>query len=175
MKPCSKCKIIKNYDQYHKASRESDGLKDACKSCIKEDGHNRYLNNKDKINIQTKEWKKNNKEKRRIKQKENLEKNPIFKLARNLRKRLWECLKNKKVGSAVSDLGCTLEELKQYIESKWKPGMTWDNHNLFGWHVDHIIPLSKFDLTDREQFLKACHYTNLQPLWAEENLKKWCK
>lgn len=50
--------------------------------------------------------------------------------------------------------------------------MTWDNWAPKGWHVDHIIPLSSFDLTNRDQLLAACHYTNLQPLWAKENLQK---
>jgi hypothetical protein len=50
--------------------------------------------------------------------------------------------------------------------------MSWDNWGTHGWHIDHIIPLSSFDLTDREQFLKACHYTNLQPLWAADNIRK---
>lgn len=50
--------------------------------------------------------------------------------------------------------------------------MTWENRGMFGWHIDHIIPLSLFNLTDRNDFLNACHYTNLQPLWSLDNLKK---
>jgi len=63
-------------------------------------------------------------------------------------------------------------ELMAYLEALFTPGMTWDNRGLYGWHIDHIKPLASFDLTDREQFLQACHYTNLQPLWWQDNLKK---
>jgi len=94
-------------------------------------------------------------------------------LATNLRSRINMALKgNAKSGSAVRDLGCAIAELKAYLEAKFLPGMTWTNWSKTGWHIDHIRPLASFDLTDREQFLVACHYTNLQPLWAEDNMKK---
>jgi len=90
-----------------------------------------------------------------------------------LRNRLNDAIKNSyKNGSATRDLGCTIPELKQYLESNFQTGMTWDNHSPKGWHIDHILPLSSFDLTDRDQLKKACHYTNLQPLWAKDNLSK---
>lgn len=96
-----------------------------------------------------------------------------FKLATTLRVRLYQALKkNKKVGSHVKDLGCTLEELKIHLEKQFKEGMTWKNWSKDGWHVDHIKPLARFDLTKREQFLEVCHYLNLQPLWAKENISK---
>lgn len=96
-----------------------------------------------------------------------------YKLAHNLRKRLTKAIRNNyKAGSAVRDLGCSIVELEQHLEKQFKPGMTWANWSPDGWHIDHIKALSKFDLTDREQFLKACHYTNLQPLWAKDNLAK---
>ena len=69
-------------------------------------------------------------------------------------------------------MGCSISELKDYLESKFQVGMTWENHSQTGWHIDHIKPLSHFDLSDRDQFLQACHYTNLQPLWAKDNLSK---
>ena len=99
-----------------------------------------------------------------------------YRLACELRVRLYHALKGGfKTGSAVRDLGCTIEELKTYLESKRQPGMTWENWNLRGWHLDHIIPLSSFDLTDHAQLCEACHYTNLQPLWAADNIRKHCK
>lgn len=96
-----------------------------------------------------------------------------YKLTCSLRTRLYCAIRNKqKLGSAVKDLGCSIEQLKLHLESKFGSGMTWDNWNYNGWHIDHIIPLSSFDLTNREQFLKACHYTNLQPLWSNDNISK---
>ena len=84
-------------------------------------------------------------------------------------------LNNSKTGSAVRDLGCTIPEFKAYIQSKFADGMTWENHGVKGWHLDHVIPLAAFDLTDRDQLLRACHFTNYQPLWWRDNLIKWKK
>jgi hypothetical protein len=77
-----------------------------------------------------------------------------------------------KNSSAVGDLGCSIQEFKLYLESKFQTGMTWDNYGRKGWHIDHIIPISRFDLLNAEQAKIACHYTNLQPMWWNENLKK---
>ena len=96
-----------------------------------------------------------------------------YRLCCNLRRRLRNALKkNAKSGSAVRDLGCSIEQLKQHLESKFQTNMSWNNYGPTGWHIDHIIPLSKFNLSIREELLKACHYTNLQPLWAIDNICK---
>ena len=97
------------------------------------------------------------------------------KLKNRLRVRLCHALKGRsKVGSAIQDLGCSVEFLKAYLESKFLTGMTWDNHGRGQdkWHIDHVKPLDRFDLTNRDQLIEACHYTNLQPLWELDNLKK---
>ena len=101
-----------------------------------------------------------------------------FRIRDSLRKRLSTAIRNcQKSGSAVRDLGCSIEDLKDRLESQFQPGMSWDNwgRGKDCWHIDHIIPLSSFNLEDREEFLKACHYTNLQPLWEVDNLKKGSK
>lgn len=67
-------------------------------------------------------------------------------------------------------VGCSADEFVLYMESKFLPGMTWDNFDQ--WHIDHIIPLTSFDLLDRTQLKQAFHYTNMQPLWAEVNTHK---
>lgn len=102
----------------------------------------------------------------------NREKTDInFKIANYLRSRLTHAVSNnQKAGSAVEDLGCSIEELKQYLESKFQEGMTWDNYGK--WHIDHIKPLSKYNLENREELLEVCNYNNLQPLWSIDNLKK---
>lgn len=70
-------------------------------------------------------------------------------------------------------LGCTQKQLREHLEMQFMPGMSWDNHGK--WHIDHIYPLSKAYKEGPEAFARACHYTNLQPLWAIDNLRKHAK
>jgi hypothetical protein len=97
------------------------------------------------------------------------------KLGEILRSRLWAALKKqglKKNHSAMELTGCSKEELIEYLESQFSKGMTWENWSLYGWHIDHIRPVSSYDLSDPAQVKECFHYSNLQPLWAIDNLKK---
>ena len=101
-----------------------------------------------------------------------------FRLSCLLRGRLYRAVKRGwKAGSAVRDLGCTISAFKTYIEIQFIHGMTWNNWGIGDgkWNIDHIVPLASVDLTDREQFLRVCHYTNLQPLWFVDNVRKGAK
>ena len=94
-----------------------------------------------------------------------------YRLASYLRSRLAGFLRGKeRHGSAVKLLGCSLDELKIHLEKQFESDMTWSNYGK--WHLDHKIPLSSFDLTDISHLQQACHHTNLQPLWARENIIK---
>ncbi len=171
-KICTVCDIDKPIDEFNKCKRNKDAHRFECKICQSKKQKNYNQNNpeisknyrivnKDILNI-----KKNNKKKTDIQ----------FKITCNLRTRLWGAIKNNfKSGSAVSDLGCTISDFKIYIEKQFKDGMTWENWGRDTWHLDHKNPLTNFDLTNREQLLMAVHYSNIQPLWANENLEKSSK
>ena len=99
--------------------------------------------------------------------KENLDE----RIKQRLRTRMYIAVRNgQKSGSAVRDLGCSIPHFKLYIENQFDPGMSWDNYG--EWHLDHVIPLSNYDLNDRNQFLEAANWLNYQPLWAIDNLRK---
>jgi hypothetical protein len=161
------------------------------KKKYEENNKNWRIKNKEKVRQNWVNWylKPENKEKVRIsankpKRKEttrtyyrNRRKNdPQFKLINNLRTRLAhlisrnpKIIKNEKTRELI---GCSVEELKLYIEKKFLVGMSWDNYNYETWHIDHIKPLSLAKNMDDIIRLKLMHYTNLQPLWAKDNIKK---
>lgn len=190
---CSNCKQFKDLICFSRDKSKKIGHHSHCKKCMSIYKKNKII---DKVAraLYNKNYREKNKnvltEKDRIRHSLNRKNINIrrkikrdndisFKIADNLRRRINKVMKsNKKTGSAIRDLDCSIEELKQHLESKFyhDPNtgevMSWDNYDIKGWHIDHIIPLSSFDLTDREQFLKAAHYTNLQPLWWWQNLSK---
>lgn len=95
-----------------------------------------------------------------------------YKLARILRTRIHSLLRrNPRQGSAGRDLGCSVSELRKYLESQFTPEMNWQNHGAV-WHVDHILPLANYQLADRGTLRRLVHYTNLQPLLALDNFRK---
>lgn len=109
---------------------------------------------------------------RAYKAKQRAEKTPAY-LADKVRIRLWECLRRvgaRKSASSIELTGLDAKDLRHYLESLFEEGMTWENHG--EWHIDHIRPCASFDLTDPVQQRECFHYTNLQPLWAVDNLKK---
>jgi len=132
-----------------------------------------YEKNKEKILLQCRQARHKNKSARNQQLAHKYATNVQYKITCLLRNRIRDAIRfNYKAGSAVRDLGCSIEEFKTYIEDQFQEGMSWENHG--EWHLDHIIPLSAFDLTNRDEFLIACNFTNYQPLWAEENLSKGC-
>lgn len=97
-----------------------------------------------------------------------------FRILCNLRRRIGLALfGNPKTETTMKLVGCNLEQLKKHLEEQFVEGMTWDNYG--EWHIDHIVPCASFDLTDLEQQRICFHYTNLQPLWKLDNLRKGSK
>jgi hypothetical protein len=101
--------------------------------------------------------------------------NPAYRLGEVHRGRCNKAIKlggTKKMQSYIKALGCTSVEFRDYIASKFQPGMTWENYGPKGWHIDHVIACAKFDLNDPIQQATCFHYTNMQPLWWFDNLSK---
>lgn len=200
-KTCIQCNITKRLEEFAKSSTCKSGRRGACKVCRNEyhkiwrknnpeknkQIHKKYRqdnkmvifkqkkqyyqNNRDTILKRCKQYRQDSRKALSSRRKAHLRANIWYKLADNLRHRLNSALRGSyKSGSAVRDLGCSIEFLKKYLEVQFRDGMNWNNHG--EWHIDHIQPLASFNLTNRKELLKACHYTNLQPLWKGENLSK---
>jgi hypothetical protein len=163
----NKDSILEKSNEYNKNNRERINL----------NRKKSHFENREIENERSRKYRKENKEKINI-YKNKYEKqrrlnDPAYKLQDNIRKKIYKSIfKNYNSSSIKEILGCSVEELKRHLESQFQPGMTWENHGLYGWHIDHRVPLASFDLTDRKQLLEVWNYSNLQPLWAEENLKK---
>lgn len=189
VRSCAKERYYKNYEKellrlkkYREENREK----------IRVSARERYYKNREKELLRHEIYRNNNrekireydrkrrlnpycKEKRRLKQNNYYKNNIHGKLAILLRGRSREAIKENRAmkwGSMRELLGADIETCRKYLESKFQPGMSWANHGYYGWHIDHEIPLDSFDLTKKEEQLRAFHYTNLQPMWWRENLIK---
>jgi len=141
--------------------------------------HLYYLKHKQEINKRMRVYYYNHKEEYAKRKKINVKyryKNDVyFKLVVILRNRIKRVLKrNSKKGHTLELLGCSVKFFKQYLENKFAKGMSWDNYGFYGWHIDHIKGCKEFDLSKKSEQRKCFHYTNLQPLWATDNLVKHC-
>ncbi len=119
-----------------------------------------------------KQWRAKNTPRWRAYMREHYRINATFRVATLVRNRIRQCVvSTRKSAPTEKLLGCPFGYLRLWLEAQFKPGMTWDNYGSH-WHIDHIRPCASFDLADPVQQRQCFHYTNLQPLWAEENLRK---
>lgn len=183
MKTCIVCHITKEDINFHRKVKGSVELRNCCKQCSNKRAKARrllpghipcrypeyqaryYAARKDELRLKAAERRK----RRRAS-------DPTYRARLNLRSRLYKALKSAECSrdrNIRNSVGCTILELRAYLESRFLPGMTWENYGQ--WHLDHIRPLSSFNLENTEEQRQANHYSNLQPLWAGDNIKKGSK
>jgi len=139
-------------------------------------GKDYYLRNRDKLLAKKCEYHKKYAPRRRLRERERMRDDVEFRLKKGLRCRIYYALrrdgivKSKRTEELIS---CSIEFLRGYLQAKFYFGMTWKNYGK--WHIDHKKPCVSFDLTDPEQQKKCFHYTNLRPLWAQDNFHKGAK
>lgn len=185
-KRCSCCKMVLPFDNFYKNSSSKDGYTCHCKKCNSKKSLNYVKKNREKITKKRRYYREKNREIINIKYKEYIRKryieDPEFKMKSKLRKNLLKAVKRQratKYSHSVELLGCDLNTVKDHLEKSFYnradgTPMTWDLFlNGKGCiHIDHIKPCASFDLTKESEQKKCFHYTNLQLLWAEDNISK---
>ena len=193
MKICRCCKVDKPLSDYHNVKTMADGVHHTCKECRKRQSRCHYLKHRDRIIVKMSEYSKDNKEQELIRKrryyredkngmknkiKEDRRKkyasDPLFRLTDLTRCAIRRAFADTKIikSARSSDLlGADKIVIRAWLESQFEAGMTWANQGL--WHIDHIVPLAS--ASNGSDIVKLCHYTNLQPLWGEDNRKKKAK
>ena len=201
-KICNCCKIEKNISEYYNSKRFIDNKNPTCKECNRKRSEKYYYdninkvkerakiqretedyqkyrknyleNNREEINRVKKLYKLNNRENILQKKKDYYQRkknDPIFALTKRLRQGIYRSIRGVKLRSSLDILGCTEEKFKIHIENQFTDDMSWDRLNEI--HIDHIIPISSAETL--EDVYRLNHYTNLQPLWARDNIQKYNK
>ena len=174
-KKCSKCGKVKPLDEFSKQKRGKFGVRAHCKSCMAEYQKQYQEANREKLAEYQKQYYEANREKwteyQKQYNKERYHSDSLFRMTINVRNRINRAFYYNgytKRSQTFTMLGCTFEQLKTHLEKQFTEGMSWDNQG--EWHIDHIVPLAS--AKSEKQLTELCHYSNLQPLWAEENLSK---
>lgn len=194
LKKCKKCGNVKEFNCFRKSQRGFNGFRCICKDCNKKEPKS-YRNLESYRKYQReyqREWSvkhrdiKNERARiyshtvkcKKVRQRRNTR--IEHRITHSLRTRVYYLFMSNNVeknNSAIDLLGCSISFLKEYLTTLFVDGMTWDNYGKFGWHLDHIIPCAYFNMEDPEDQKRCFHYTNLQPLWCNENISKgsWYK
>ena len=191
-KICCYCKTEKRIGGFYKDKSRKDGISNKCKICANDKNRKYAIDNKEKLDEYKKEYNKNHKEDMKQYNKEyyknhkediirnnneyekmKLDTDPTFKLIKSLRRRTQLALKGNTKSEATKELlGIASDIFTKWIEFQFiDPEMSLNNYGSY-WHLDHVIPISSFDLSDKEQQRKAFNWINVQPLEASKNIQK---
>jgi len=171
---CATCGEEKDHALFSKKGKQKPY---ECKACKNTRDSNKRNSDRDEFNRKQREdWAKNN-EKRNAARRKNLQRrrdeDSQYRMKMALHVRLYDAVKRQKglkSAKTLELLGCTVEQLQTFLEAEFTNGMAWENYG--EWHIDHIRPCASFNLADPEEQKKCFHWTNLQPLWALDNIRK---
>lgn len=192
---CKVCLLTKDPDLFYRY--KSGNCYSVCKNCLTSARKARYQANKEKEKTKNTEWVSRNRDKccskarkwqiankdkvrkyKRAREKALYTLDFNFKIETLLRTRICSAVKSqgvRKQTKTIKLLGCSIQEFKTHIESKFDSLMNWNNYGKYGWHIDHIKPCTLFNLADPLEQAKCFNFKNLQPLWATTNLQKGAK
>ena len=190
IKICNQCKKEKTILEYSRDKYTKDGFTSSCKECRNTKSkiwrQKNYLENKEEVLIKNSEWRKSNWDKVYNQRKESgyckrsrkkwYHKKGKFNInwviSERIRSRVRSVLNGKvKSKSTLELLGCSIDDLKNHLQSKFYADMSWENYGSY-WHIDHIRPCASFNLQNEKEQKICFHYSNLQPLTAKDNLNK---
>lgn len=161
-KTCTICNKVKQVKDFYQ-SKNKGHMRAMCKDCSSEDRKKYYKENKNEVIKQTNNYKV-----------EKMKKDPIFKLERRLRTRIYQAFvaqDSKKSDRTWKYIGCSPKQFQEWMEYQLYDGMTLENYGNY-WHIDHVKPCSSFDLSKEDHIEKCFSWKNLRPYKAEKNLEK---
>jgi hypothetical protein len=160
-KLCLSCNTLKSLWTFRVNTTQKDRRHFVCFNCLPKRENLQYF----------KKYYRLNKEKIKMYRIKKYNSDINFKILCTLRTRLTKALNSDKINNTLVLLGCSIKELKLHLEKTFKNGMNWENYGK-EWHIDHVLPCASFDLKIPENQEKCFHFSNLQALWAKENLQK---